>query len=104
MTALEYATDRKAEVVGKPEKTFFLSAVSEFNCEPHNCVMIGDVSLIYDTYFSLGVGAFVIRLNQISSLFSYDNLEVFSIFHFNFKFQFDPAECHIEVILSTVLM
>ena len=46
MTALEYAADVKAEVVGKPEKAFFLGAVEEFNVKPHQCVMIGDVSAI----------------------------------------------------------
>ncbi|XP_062587395.1 haloacid dehalogenase-like hydrolase domain-containing protein 2 [Saccostrea cucullata] len=42
VTGLEYAADCKAEVVGKPERTFFLSAVEEFNCLPEECVMIGD--------------------------------------------------------------
>ncbi|XP_033725496.1 haloacid dehalogenase-like hydrolase domain-containing protein 2 [Pecten maximus] len=42
VTALEHATDTKAEVVGKPEKSFFLSAIEEFNCQPEECVMIGD--------------------------------------------------------------
>lgn len=42
VTALEYATDTKAKVVGKPEKSFFLSAIEEFECRPEECVMIGD--------------------------------------------------------------
>ncbi|KAK3095016.1 hypothetical protein FSP39_009178 [Pinctada imbricata] len=42
VSALEYATDKKAEVVGKPEKSFFLNAVAEFNVEPQECIMIGD--------------------------------------------------------------
>jgi FMN phosphatase YigB (HAD superfamily) len=37
-------TERTAEVVGKPQPTFFLSSVEEFNCKPEECVMIGDVS------------------------------------------------------------
>ena len=44
VTGLEYATDVKAHVVGKPEKTFFLEAMKSFTCEPHETVMIGDVS------------------------------------------------------------
>ena len=44
MTALEYATDTKATVVGKPEKTFFLEALRGTGCEPEETVMIGDVS------------------------------------------------------------
>lgn len=42
VTGLEYAADCKAEVVGKPEKAFFLSAVEEFQCQPNECIMIGD--------------------------------------------------------------
>ncbi|XP_048773320.2 haloacid dehalogenase-like hydrolase domain-containing protein 2 [Ostrea edulis] len=42
VTGLEYAADCKAEVVGKPEKSFFLSAIEEFNCQPDECIMIGD--------------------------------------------------------------
>jgi ribonucleotide monophosphatase NagD (HAD superfamily) len=44
VTALEYATERTAEIVGKPQPTFFLSSVEEFNCKPEECLMIGDVS------------------------------------------------------------
>lgn len=43
VTGLEYAADCKAEVVGKPEKAFFLSAIEEFQCQPNECIMIGDV-------------------------------------------------------------
>lgn len=45
---LEYAADCKAEVVGKPEKAFFLSAVEEFQCQPNECIMIGDVIHYYN--------------------------------------------------------
>lgn len=45
VTALEYATDTKATVVGKPEKTFFLEALRGTGCEPEETVMIGDVSI-----------------------------------------------------------
>lgn len=44
VTALEYATDTKATVVGKPEKTFFLEALRGIGCEPEEAIMIGDVS------------------------------------------------------------
>lgn len=44
VTALEYATDTKATVVGKPEKTFFLEALRGTGCEPEEAIMIGDVS------------------------------------------------------------
>ncbi|XP_012498087.1 PREDICTED: haloacid dehalogenase-like hydrolase domain-containing protein 2 [Propithecus coquereli] len=42
VTALEYATDTKATVVGKPERTFFLEALRGTGCEPEEAVMIGD--------------------------------------------------------------
>ncbi|KFQ45758.1 Haloacid dehalogenase-like hydrolase domain-containing protein 2 [Nestor notabilis] len=42
VTGLEYATDTKATVVGKPEKTFFLEALRGTDCTPEDAVMIGD--------------------------------------------------------------
>lgn len=40
---LEYATERKSIVVGKPNKYFFENAIPE-GVAPEECVMIGDVS------------------------------------------------------------
>ncbi|XP_076140054.1 haloacid dehalogenase-like hydrolase domain-containing protein 2 [Alosa pseudoharengus] len=42
VTGLEYATDTKATVVGKPERTFFLEALRDLGCSPDEAVMIGD--------------------------------------------------------------
>ncbi|XP_069836181.1 phospholysine phosphohistidine inorganic pyrophosphate phosphatase [Dendropsophus ebraccatus] len=42
MKALEYACDVTAEVVGKPAKNFFLSALDELGVQPHEAVMVGD--------------------------------------------------------------
>ncbi|CAJ0931354.1 unnamed protein product [Ranitomeya imitator] len=42
MKALEYACDITAEVVGKPSKNFFLSALDELGVQPHEAVMVGD--------------------------------------------------------------
>ncbi|XP_053557061.1 haloacid dehalogenase-like hydrolase domain-containing protein 2 [Bombina bombina] len=42
VTGLEYATDTKATVVGKPEKTFFLEALRSTGCKPEEALMIGD--------------------------------------------------------------
>ncbi|XP_053266991.1 haloacid dehalogenase-like hydrolase domain-containing protein 2 [Pleuronectes platessa] len=42
VTGLEYATDCKATVVGKPEKTFFTQALHDLGCSPDEAVMIGD--------------------------------------------------------------
>ncbi|XP_067389546.1 phospholysine phosphohistidine inorganic pyrophosphate phosphatase isoform X2 [Emydura macquarii macquarii] len=42
MKALEYACDIQAEVVGKPAKTFFQSALAEMGVEPEQAIMIGD--------------------------------------------------------------
>ncbi|KQK77939.1 Phospholysine phosphohistidine inorganic pyrophosphate phosphatase [Amazona aestiva] len=42
MKALEYACDVEAEVVGKPAKPFFESALAEMGVPPEQAVMIGD--------------------------------------------------------------
>ncbi|XP_027055012.1 haloacid dehalogenase-like hydrolase domain-containing protein 2 [Pocillopora damicornis] len=42
VTALEFATDVKAEVVGKPQASFFRQALSEIGCDVQSAVMIGD--------------------------------------------------------------
>ncbi|TRY86265.1 hypothetical protein DNTS_015838 [Danionella cerebrum] len=42
VTGLEYATDTRATVVGKPEKDFFLEALRDLDCSPEEAVMIGD--------------------------------------------------------------
>lgn len=46
VTALEYASGKKAEVMGKPDKHFYQSAQKELNCPMDETVMIGDVRLI----------------------------------------------------------
>ncbi|XP_068876326.1 phospholysine phosphohistidine inorganic pyrophosphate phosphatase isoform X1 [Aphelocoma coerulescens] len=42
MKALEYACDIQAEVVGKPAKRFFESALAELGVPPEQAIMIGD--------------------------------------------------------------
>ncbi|XP_068807587.1 phospholysine phosphohistidine inorganic pyrophosphate phosphatase isoform X2 [Struthio camelus] len=42
MKALEYACDIQAEVVGKPAKMFFESALAEVGVQPQQAIMIGD--------------------------------------------------------------
>ncbi|RLW02198.1 hypothetical protein DV515_00007459, partial [Chloebia gouldiae] len=42
MKALEYACDVQAEVVGKPAKSFFESALAELGVPPEQAIMIGD--------------------------------------------------------------
>ncbi|XP_065528514.1 phospholysine phosphohistidine inorganic pyrophosphate phosphatase isoform X1 [Lathamus discolor] len=42
MKALEYACDVEAEVVGKPAKPFFESALAEMGVPPQQAIMIGD--------------------------------------------------------------
>jgi len=46
VAALEYACNQKAEVVGKPDKNFYLSAQARLNCPLEETVMIGDVSML----------------------------------------------------------
>ncbi len=40
--ALEYASGKKATILGKPSKEFFLKAIEEFDCVPDQVVMVGD--------------------------------------------------------------
>uniref|UniRef100_A0A0C9SBW1 Haloacid dehalogenase-like hydrolase domain-containing protein 2 n=1 Tax=Amblyomma americanum TaxID=6943 RepID=A0A0C9SBW1_AMBAM len=40
--ALEFATDTTAQIVGKPEKTFFETALKQLETRPEDAVMIGD--------------------------------------------------------------
>ncbi|XP_064471306.1 haloacid dehalogenase-like hydrolase domain-containing protein 2 [Ornithodoros turicata] len=42
VTALEYATDKVAKVVGKPEKSFFVEVLKRIKCDPEETVMVGD--------------------------------------------------------------
>ena len=42
VAALEYASDKKAKVVGKPQLEFFQLALQEFSCSAEETVMIGD--------------------------------------------------------------
>lgn len=42
VTALEFAADVTAEIVGKPEKTFFQTALRLLETRPEDAVMIGD--------------------------------------------------------------
>ncbi len=42
VTALEYAAETEALVMGKPSSQFFLAAVEELGCRPEEAVMIGD--------------------------------------------------------------
>lgn len=45
VAALEFASGRVAEVVGKPEPAFFSSVLSDIGCEADEAVMVGDVSI-----------------------------------------------------------
>ncbi|ANT52191.1 TIGR01458 family HAD-type hydrolase [Mesorhizobium amorphae] len=42
VTALEYASLKRATVLGKPSPTFFLSALASMNCPPDQAIMVGD--------------------------------------------------------------
>lgn len=47
---LEYSTGKTATVIGKPNPYFFNCAIPE-GIEPHECCMIGDVSVFPTTHF-----------------------------------------------------
>ena len=44
VAGLEFASGKKAKILGKPSRDFFLSAIESVNdCHPNQVVMIGDV-------------------------------------------------------------
>ena len=49
LKALEYATGEKATVIGKPNVSFFKSALDDINLNPSDVVMVGD-DLYNDIY------------------------------------------------------
>ncbi|XP_030060600.1 phospholysine phosphohistidine inorganic pyrophosphate phosphatase [Microcaecilia unicolor] len=65
MKALEYACDIEAEVVGKPSKAFFLSALADMDVEPHEALMIGD-DIVNDVGGAqqCGIGALLVRTGK----------------------------------------
>ncbi|KAM6444104.1 phospholysine phosphohistidine inorganic pyrophosphate phosphatase isoform 1-T1 [Liasis olivaceus] len=67
MKALEYACDIQAEVVGKPAKMFFQSALTEMGIEPHQAIMIGD-DIVNDVGGAqqCGMRAFQVRTGKYS--------------------------------------
>ena len=75
---LEYSAGVKAEVVGKPTKQFFITALN--GIDPQDAVMIGDVryySIIFIThvYFQAPMGN---RSMKIEIIFIFKNLEKMS--------------------------
>ncbi|KAG8435723.1 hypothetical protein GDO86_013605, partial [Hymenochirus boettgeri] len=65
MKALEYACDITAEVVGKPSKGFFLSAIDDMGVKPQEALMIGD-DLVSDIggAQSCGIRAVLVRTGK----------------------------------------
>ncbi|XP_029443647.1 phospholysine phosphohistidine inorganic pyrophosphate phosphatase [Rhinatrema bivittatum] len=65
MRALEYACEIDAEVVGKPSKAFFLSALADMGVEPHEALMIGD-DIVNDVGGAqqCGIGALLVRTGK----------------------------------------
>ncbi|CAM1295061.1 HDHD2 (predicted) [Pycnogonum litorale] len=57
VTALEYATDKTATVVGKPQSQFFLQALDELGVCPEEAVMIGD-DVLDDVAGAMSAGLF----------------------------------------------
>ena len=55
VAALEYAASMTAEMVGKPQASFFTEALTDMGVPPQNTLMIGDVSQFVDPLFHLPV-------------------------------------------------
>uniref|UniRef100_A0A8B9SEI4 Phospholysine phosphohistidine inorganic pyrophosphate phosphatase n=1 Tax=Apteryx owenii TaxID=8824 RepID=A0A8B9SEI4_APTOW len=71
MKALEYACDIQAEVVGKPAKMFFESALAELGVQPQQAIMIGD-DIVNDVGGAqqCGMRALQVRTGKYRFLFS----------------------------------
>ncbi len=65
VAALEYASGRRAEVVGKPSPAFFRAACAELGCPPGRVVMVGD-DVEADVLGALeaGLGALLVRTGK----------------------------------------
>ncbi|XP_039927413.1 phospholysine phosphohistidine inorganic pyrophosphate phosphatase isoform X6 [Hirundo rustica] len=72
MKALEYACDIQAEVVGKPAKSFFESALAELGIPPEQAIMIGD-DIVNDVGGAqqCGMRALQVRTGKYSFLFAF---------------------------------
>lgn len=65
VVGLEYATGKTATVIGKPQKSFFLSALQGLDCQPHETVMIGDdVRDDVEGALSAGLKAILVRTGK----------------------------------------
>uniref|UniRef100_A0A8C3C8M5 Phospholysine phosphohistidine inorganic pyrophosphate phosphatase n=1 Tax=Cairina moschata TaxID=8855 RepID=A0A8C3C8M5_CAIMO len=74
MKALEYACDVEAEVVGKPAKAFFESALAEMGVPPREAIMIGD-DIVSDVGGAqqCGMRAVQVRTGKYRYTFSSEN-------------------------------
>lgn len=65
VSALEYATGRKALILGKPSPAFFLQAVASMELEPENVLMVGDdVSADVEGALEAGLMAALVRTGK----------------------------------------
>jgi ribonucleotide monophosphatase NagD (HAD superfamily) len=65
VTGLEYATGKKAIILGKPNKEFFKAALDDLGCLPNDVVMVGD-DLINDIggAQSLGIKSVLVKTGK----------------------------------------
>jgi len=72
VTALEYASQQKATIVGKPSATFFRLALESMDLEPHEVVMVGDdIESDIAGAQALGMKAILVRTGK----FKYTDLD-----------------------------
>lgn len=65
--ALEYATGRDAVVLGKPDATFYGTAVASLGLEPHQVVMVGDdVRVDVEGAQHAGLAGLLVRTGKFS--------------------------------------
>jgi len=80
--ALEYASGKKAIVVGKPQLEFFQSVLQEFNCLAEETVMIGDVSICHIDFINGSYAVYHINDATKSSL-NIVSVDIYGVLYFD---------------------
>ena len=69
--ALEYASGKKAVVVGKPQPEFFQSVLQEFSCLAEETVMIGDVRIYYTVIYPVYTKTSLNMVNVLTAIINF---------------------------------
>lgn len=91
---LEYSAQCTAEVVGKPNRSFFISALGSI--APENALMIGDVSSMTAIYTVISMNHKKLKLSYIYLIFT----EYFSMVENNVNNNIVKILNHLRLIID----